>query len=306
MRDIQGIEMDHQTREEQLPGFTPGFPYTATCVRLDQNPEPFVPWHWHKAVELFYMETGCLEYEIPGGKVLFPEGTGGLVNCNVLHMTRVPDSPAPTTQKLHIFDPALLSGPPGGRIEQTYFLPMTADPSLEILRLSPGVPEQARILSQIREAFSLDEQAVGYEIFLQRALLDIWFQLYQLYQASAHPHNPGNQNISAVKTMMSYIHAHLTEPIPVRELAQAAFLSERECYRVFQECLHTTPARYITTCRLQRACRMLLESHASVTEIAYACGFGSGAYFSRVFTREIGRNPNQYRSSWQNKTNHCR
>lgn len=303
MRNIQGIELIHETREELLPGFSFDFPYIATCAELDKYTDPVVPWHWHKAVELFYMEKGSLEYETPSGKIIFSEGSGGLVNSNVLHKTHILNYPQTTTQKLHIFDTGFLSGQSGGRIAQTYFLPVVADPLFEIMPLSPAEPEQAVILDLIQDAFLLNEQEIGYEISLQRTLLDIWLRIYQQYRKHESPRYRKSRNIDAAKRMMIYIREHLAETVAIKELAEAAFLSERECYRVFRECLHTTPTHYMMSCRLQEACKLLIESNVSVTEIAYTCGFGSGSYFSRVFTREIGRTPVEYRVSWQDRTN---
>lgn len=303
MRNIQGIELIHETREELLPGFSFDFPYIATCAELDKYTDPVVPWHWHKAVELFYMEKGSLEYETPSGKIIFSEGSGGLVNSNVLHKTHILNYPQTTTQKLHIFDTGFLSGQSGGRIAQTYFLPVVADPLFEIMPLSPAEPEQAVILDLIQDAFLLNEQEIGYEISLQRTLLDIWLRIYQQYRKHESPRYRKSRNIDAAKRMMIYIREHLAEAVAIKELAEAAFLSERECYRVFRECLHTTPTHYMMSCRLQEACKLLIESNVSVTEIAYTCGFGSGSYFSRVFTREIGRTPVEYRVSWQDRTN---
>ncbi len=53
----------------------------------------------------------------------------------------------------------------------------------------------------------------------------------------------GEQNKSndKIKLMMIYIHEHYKEKISIPELAAAAYLSERECYRVFHDCLHMTP-----------------------------------------------------------------
>ena len=77
------------------------------------------------------------------------------------------------------------------------------------------------------------------------------------------------KNISSdkVKGMMVYIHEHYAEKISIRELASAVFLSERECYRVFQNHLHMTPADYIRSYRIQIACQMLAESQVPVTEV---------------------------------------
>ena len=48
-----------------------------------------------------------------------------------------------------------------------------------------------------------------------------------------------------------------TEKKYLFQLAAAAYLSERECYRVFHDCLHMTPVEYITTYCFHVACQML-------------------------------------------------
>ncbi|HIV43286.1 MAG TPA: helix-turn-helix domain-containing protein [Candidatus Faecalibacterium avium] len=87
MRPIHDIEFFAGSREERLPGFAPDFPYIASWVEIDRYPGRVVPWHWHSAVEIFYMEKGSLEYSTPQGSVVFPQGSGGFVNSNVLHTT---------------------------------------------------------------------------------------------------------------------------------------------------------------------------------------------------------------------------
>ena len=83
MQIVHSIQLHSGSSEENLPGFTPEFPYIASRAELDHYREFFVPWHWHKAVELFYMESGEIRYHTPGGTELFPAGTGGMVNSNV-------------------------------------------------------------------------------------------------------------------------------------------------------------------------------------------------------------------------------
>ena len=99
--------------------------------------------------------------------------------------------------------------------------------------------------------------------------------------------------------MMLYIQEHYAEKISVQELAASVFLSERECYRVFQQCLHMTPLEYMKSYRLQAACQMLVNSQEPVTEIGQACGMGSGSYFGKTFQEYAGCTPREYRRKWQ-------
>ena len=58
-----------------------------------------------------------------------------------------------------------------------------------------------------------------------------------------------------------------------------------------------TLTRYITGQRLHRAARLLLASpHASITDIAFRCGFSDSSYFSRRFQEFFGTSPRQYRA----------
>ena len=143
--------------------------------------------------------------------------------------------------------------------------------------------------------------AYGYELRLQAALSEIWAHL----AAQAHP-RPGTEEKAAtaaqkkLKQMMVYVNAHYAEKITVPMLAAAAYCSERECYRTFQSCLHTSPTDYIRTVRLQSACKMLLETDRTVTDIAQSCGFGTSSYFGMQLHAETGCTPTEYRAKWQN------
>lgn len=102
---------------------------------------------------------------------------------------------------------------------------------------------------------------------------------------------------------MIYVHEHYPDKIPVSELAASAFLSERECYRVFRDCLHMTPNAYIRSYRLQIACQMLAQEDLPITAIGHACGLGSTSYFGKTFQCHLGCTPSDYRKKWQDRHN---
>lgn len=298
MRIVRGIEFYTGSREEMLPDFTAEFPYIATCAELDKYEGRFVPWHWHQAIELFFMETGGLEYHTPKGKYSFSEGTGGMVNSNILHMTK-PEG-VRIVQKLHIFDVSLIAGERGSRIDKKYILPVVTAPQIEVISFGPGNPRHEKILSLIRDAFRFSEQEFGYEIRLREALTEIWLSIFKDSYSVLQDKKEYDRADDKIKLMMIYIHEHYAEKLSVSELAAAAFLSERECFRVFRDCLHITPAEYLKNYRLQMACRMLAKGRESVTSIGQACGLGSSSYFGKVFREYMGCTPLEYRRKWQN------
>lgn len=72
-------------------------------------------------------------------------------------------------------------------------------------------------------------------------------------------------------------------------------MSERVCYRLFRENLHTTPSDYIRCYRIHMACQILSKSNMSLAEIGYACGLGSSSYFGKQFKEYVGCTPMEYR-----------
>ena len=87
MKITRSLEFQSGSKEEKLPCFSPNFPYIASQAQLDYYKEPYVPWHWHRAIELFYIQSGELKYYTPNKTIVFPAGFGGMVNSHVPHMT---------------------------------------------------------------------------------------------------------------------------------------------------------------------------------------------------------------------------
>ena len=142
MKIIRGMELHNESREEKLPDFAPDFPYIASRVELDYFRESSAPWHWHRAVELFYIESGELKYRTPNAVEVFQAGSGGLINSNVLHMTEFQRYGGRNIQLIHLFDPSLIAGPHDGLIDRKYVVPLLTS-RLEMIVLHPEEPEQA-------------------------------------------------------------------------------------------------------------------------------------------------------------------
>ncbi len=111
---------------------------------------------------------------------MFPAGSGGMVNSNVLHMTKAISQRERNIQLLHIFDVSLLAGGQGGRIWQKYIAPVITAPQIEIIPIFPGNAAEEKILKLIAASFRLSSDEFGYEIKLREALTEIWLMLLEL------------------------------------------------------------------------------------------------------------------------------
>lgn len=83
--------------------------------------------------------------------------------------------------------------------------------------------------------------------------------------------------------------------LTIGTLAQKLYVSERQLYREIQRITGMTPLKYLKEVRLQHA-RILLETEKvqKISQVSYACGFGTVAYFSRLFEKRFGKKPSSY------------
>ncbi|WP_171235708.1 GlxA family transcriptional regulator [Ruegeria sp. HKCCA6837] len=85
-------------------------------------------------------------------------------------------------------------------------------------------------------------------------------------------------------------------PISPSFIAEELGISTRQLERLFGKYLNTSPKKYFMELRLERAQKLLLQTEASVTEIAIACGFENPGHFSRVFRSSFGVTPHAQRN----------
>ncbi|MDR3710110.1 MAG: AraC family transcriptional regulator [Capsulimonadaceae bacterium] len=113
--------------------------------------------------------------------------------------------------------------------------------------------------------------------------------------ASALP--PGarirEQTIAAAKRV---IDDNYGQQIRISEIADAVGLSLWQLKRIFLASAGVTPREYLTQVRVLHAKEMLRNTNLPISDIAWACGFEEPTYFARMFRKETGQTPRQFRS----------
>ena len=90
---------------------------------------------------------------------------------------------------------------------------------------------------------------------------------------------------------INYINTRYADNISLDMVAGALHMSKYHFCRVFKEVTGTTFLEYLHNVRLSHAHRLLIQSDLPVSEIAVRTGFGSAAYFSRMFKKTHGISP---------------
>ncbi|PKU92635.1 transcriptional regulator [Bifidobacterium pseudolongum subsp. globosum] len=106
-----------------------------------------------------------------------------------------------------------------------------------------------------------------------------------------------DERTAAVQRMQDHIERHLYERITMADLASAALFSPWYSYRLFRELTGLTPAAYARRLRLSRSAVELKRGDRTITDVAFAYGFGSVDGYVRAFFREFGRTPGDFARS---------
>lgn len=98
-----------------------------------------------------------------------------------------------------------------------------------------------------------------------------------------------------IAKLLNWCHENLDGDMRVSALAKRVAMSERTFIRTFREDTGRTPAEFVMAVRLQEARRLLEETAIAPKVVAQRCGLGSTATMRRVFLRELGVAPAEYR-----------
>ncbi|CAN5252364.1 hypothetical protein BH09BAC4_BH09BAC4_26860 [soil metagenome] len=102
-------------------------------------------------------------------------------------------------------------------------------------------------------------------------------------------------NVNRLAHIAQYINKHISRNIQIRELADEACMSEPNFYRTFKQTFGMTPVDYINQQRIGLASKLLRTTDRCLNDVSLECGFNNLTYFMKMFRREMGVSPAQYR-----------
>ncbi len=105
----------------------------------------------------------------------------------------------------------------------------------------------------------------------------------------------------SIRMAVRYLVANFRDTVELSDLLKLTGMSKATFARQFKEHTGRSFREFLNRFRLEAACRELATSNRDVIEIAYLCGFSEMASFNRVFRRDIGHAPTEYRKLEQAK-----
>lgn len=105
---------------------------------------------------------------------------------------------------------------------------------------------------------------------------------------------PDLRSVETYDRVKRVIEQQLLSLRSVEEAARACHIDPSYLARLFQRFGHTTPHRFMTKLKMNRAATLLLDQGMFVKEVAQQLGFADAFHFSRTFKRIYGVSPERF------------
>ena len=98
-----------------------------------------------------------------------------------------------------------------------------------------------------------------------------------------------------IRKVMEHIQLNYSQALTLEALSRVASLSPSYLTKAFKKETGMTLFQYIAHLRCRQAARMLRDSRASIQDISGYVGYEDNNYFVKVFRRQYGVTPSEYR-----------
>ena len=278
----------------------PSFPFVFHTLDFRTFIEDKTPWHWHRDFKIIEAAEGNLIIKSSRNTVNLGPGDLCFVNSSVFHsIAPANESDPDAVINIYQFLPEFISGKAGNSFDLEYVAPVVKRRDQDMLYLSAGNAAAMGIadsLLNIRHEY--DSDGFGREFKIKHQI-DIIYLMVLENMVSKHKQDHVTTDImeERMQIMIAFIQRNYQTPIKLSDIAGSAMISERECFRCFQNTIGITPARFLQHYRVRMAARRLLETDESIQIISEKAGFSDISYFGRVFKEQMHVTPRQFRKN---------
>lgn len=244
-------------------------------------------WHYHPEYELTYIVRGS-GYRIVGNTYeYFSDGDLVLLGCNLPHTW---------------------SGKLDDEKSDAVVIQFSKEFISPFLELNESVLIKNMLATSDRGiSFELDEALVSQIINLTEAkgvdrvlklisILDLLSKKQTTFIAPNTFHNVvSKKNELRINKVCSFIQNNFYNKISLKQAAGLIYLTESNFCKFFKKATGKTYSDYLNELRINEACRMLIQSEKTISQISFECGFETLSYFNRVFFSKKGMTPSIYR-----------
>ena len=129
---------------------------------------------------------------------------------------------------------------------------------------------------------------------------DLMLEMFRSYCRLVRKHTMQGMS-PIVRKAVLMIDADISANLSLATLAQAQNVSSGYLATVFKRETDKTVSEYIRERRIKQAKHLLVTTNLQIQTIALHCGIMDVQYFTKIFKKETGKTPKEYREYAKNK-----
>lgn len=128
--------------------------------------------------------------------------------------------------------------------------------------------------------------------------MSILYRIYSLLLEDAEQGDQAKNQDARISAAKLYMDEHYNDDsLSIFSIAERSGISEVYFRKLFKEKYCISPSKYLITARLNNAKKLMRYAFLSIEDCALQSGFSSVQYFGRVFKKELGICPREYRKN---------
>ncbi|MFC5406255.1 AraC family transcriptional regulator [Cohnella soli] len=278
------------------------FPFSLVPYRLDKG--GIVPPHCHEFIEFVYVAEGTGYHEYRGSTYRISEGDVFVIEPETVHSYR-----AETAMLFYnvLFLPGILAAELAAMAKVTPFVDFFyVEPFLR-----HTVQFQAHLILQADERLQMrtllgrledeyESKNAGYRTLVKTKLLEIFVFLSRCYDNWVKkPLTTLTDEQKVMRHVCDFIRLHCGQPLTLPQVSQLCGMSHAAFTAKFKQHTDMTFIEFRNAARTDAACKQLAESEDKILQVALDAGFEDVSFFNKMFKKNVGVTPREYRELYR-------
>lgn len=283
--------------ESHLPNRS--FPFTIHKYTI--QPGEFIPSHTHDFVELVYVLSGNADHELAGVSYQLHPGNVFVIEPSIYHSYRGADN-GPTVVYNVLFQVGLIQRELqllcqfGSFVNWFYLAPFLRRTALFVPYLSLEDGQALRLEQQLNAMLSeIENQELGYQLLCKTQLIGCMIYLSRCRSEHGLIEDNARSSDEWLTTVVSFLEQHYHHPISLQQLSRLCGMSVSSLTTKFKRLTGLTILEFKHQVQVREACHLLRATDDKVLTVAQTVGFDDLSFFYRVFRKQMGITPSQYR-----------
>lgn len=251
--------------------------------------------HLHNDIELICVTKGSFNCQLGNDDFKLKSGDVCFINRKQLHHI-YGDDESSSEHKVLVISSSLLTQ--NQLILENMIRPMLEDQSFSHVKFAGRSSLADQIFSLVNEIEeSSQKRECGYQLRMVSLVHEVLRCLYCAYVEEPRKVSSVDSNYLLLQSMLQFIENNYGRDISLEDIAAVVHISKSQCIKIFNRFARQSPIAYLNSFRLEASRDKLRNTNDSIMSISLDCGFASQSYFNRLFLREFGCTPLEYRKA---------